>query len=221
MNTKDSIFAPIFPLPSVNLFPETTASYHIFEPRYVEMIESVLAGDGLLAMATLKPGYEEEYYGSPDVYPVACLGKVKSFEELDGGKYNIVLEGLFRVGLGKVVQDNPYRVVQMEKLPELDMMEDFGEEREDLLLRLNYLMEHSPEELDFSPILGNEDSFVAIVNLIARTLPLKYQQQYKLLAMDSIRERANKTLWYIDDQIETIELLKRVDPKISDDIILN
>lgn len=221
MNTKDSIFAPIFPLPSVNLFPETTASYHIFEPRYVEMIESVLAGDGLLAMATLKPGYEEEYYGSPDVYPVACLGKVKSFEELDGGKYNIVLEGLFRVGLGKVVQDNPYRVVEMEKLPELDMMEDFGEEREDLLLRLNYLMEHSPEDLDFSPILGNEDSFVAIVNLIARTLPLKYQQQYKLLAMDSIRERANKTLWYIDDQIETIELLKRVDPKISDDIIQN
>lgn len=221
MSSTDSIFAPIFPLPSVNLFPETTASYHIFEPRYVEMIKSVLAGDGLLAMATLRPGYEEDYYGTPEVYPVACLGKVKSFEELEGGKYNIVLEGLFRVGLGKVVQDNPYRVVEMEKLPESDVLEDFGSEREDLLLRLNYLMEHSPEELDFSPILGNEDSFVAIVNLIARTLPLKYQQHYKLLAMDSIRERANKTLWYIDDQIETIELLKRVDPKISDDITLN
>ena len=221
MNSKDTIFAPIFPLPSVNLFPETTASYHIFEPRYVEMIQSVLAGDGLLAMATLKPGYEEDYYGSPEVYPVACLGKVKSFEEVEGGKYNIILEGLFRVGLGKVVQDNPYRVVEMQKLFETDLAEDFSEEREDLLLRLNYLMEHSTDDLDFSPILDQGDSFVAIVNLIARTLPLKYQQQYGLLAMDSIRERANKTLWYIDDQIETIELLKRVDPKISDDIILN
>jgi len=221
MNQTDSIFAPIFPLPSVNLFPETTASYHIFEPRYVEMIQSVLAGDGLLAIATLKPGYEEDYYGSPEVYPVACLGKVNSFEELEDGKYNIVLEGLFRVGLGKVIQDNPYRVVEMEKLPEIDLSENFDNEREDLLLRLNYLMEHSPEDLDFSPILRHEDSFVAIVNLIARTLPLKDNQHYNLLAMDSIRERANKTLWYIDDQIETIELLKRVDPKISDDIILN
>ena len=54
--------APIFPLPTVNLFPETTASYHIFEPRYVEMIESVLEGDGLLAMGVLKPGYEEDYF---------------------------------------------------------------------------------------------------------------------------------------------------------------
>ena len=221
MSQKEPIFAPIFPLPSVNLFPETTASYHIFEPRYVEMIESVLEGDGLLAMAILKPGYEEDYYGSPEVYPVGCMGKIKSFEELEDGKYNIVLEGLFRVGLGRVVQDNPYRVVEMEKLQESDLTEDFGDEREDLLLRLNYLMEHSPDDLDFSPILDQEDSFVSIVNLIARTLPLKSHQQYKLLAMDSIRDRANQTLWYIDDQIETIELLKRVDPKISDDIVLN
>ncbi|MCF7824075.1 MAG: LON peptidase substrate-binding domain-containing protein [Candidatus Marinimicrobia bacterium] len=221
MNKKTSIFAPIFPLPTVNLFPETTASYHIFEPRYVEMIESVLAGDGLLAMATLKPGYEDNYYGSPDVYPVGCLGRIKSFEKLENGKYNIVLEGLYRVGFGRVIKDNPYRVLEMESLPEVDLQNDFVEEREDLLLRLNYLVEHSPEDLDFSPILQNDDSFVSLVNLIARTLPLKNVEHYKLLSLDSIRDRANQTLWHIDDQIETIELLKKVDPKTSDEIILN
>ena len=221
MNPEESLYAPIFPLPTVNLFPETTASYHIFEPRYVEMIQSVLAGDGLLAMATLKPGYEDNYYGSPEVYPVGCMGKIKSFEELENGKYNIVLEGLFRVGFGQVIKDNPYRVVEMQKLTETDIMDDFNEEREDMLLRLNYLVEHSPKNLDFSPILDNDDSFTALVNLVARTLPLKNGEHYKLLSMDSIRDRANKTLWHIDDQIETIELLKRVDPKISDDRILN
>lgn len=221
MAGKDVIYAPVFPLPSVNLFPETTASYHIFEPRYIEMIESVVAGDGLLAMATLKPGYEELYYGRPELFPVGCLGRVKSYEKLENGKYNIVLEGLFRVGFGREIKESPYRVIEMEKLPEKDLDEDFLEERENLLLRLNYLVEHSPEELDFTPILANEDSFVSLVNLIARTLPLKNIDHYKLLALDSIRDRANKTLWYIDDQIETIELLKRVDPKISDDISLN
>lgn len=221
MNAEESLYAPIFPLPTVNLFPETTASYHIFEPRYVEMIQSVLAGDGLLAMATLKPGYEDNYYGSPEVYPVGCMGKIKSFEELENGKYNIVLEGLFRVGFGQVIKDNPFRVVEMQKLTETDIMDDFNEEREDMLLRLNYLVEHSPEDLDFSPILDNDDSFTALVNLVARTLPLKNGEHYNLLSMDSIRDRANKTLWHIDDQIETIELLKQVDPKISDDRILN
>jgi hypothetical protein len=221
MSENKPLFAPIFPLPSVNLFPETTASYHVFEPRYVEMIQSVLAGDGLLAMATLKPGYEDEYYGSPEVYPVGCLGKIKSFEELENGKYNIVLEGLYRVGFKDVIKDNPYRVMEMQELPEKDILEDFLDEREDLLLRLNYLVEHSPDDLDFSPVLNSDDSFVALVNLIARTLPLKNMEHYKLLSMDSIRERASQTLWHIDDQIETIELLKRLDPGITTEIILN
>lgn len=213
--------APIFPLPTVNLFPETTASYHIFEPRYVEMIESVLEGDGLLAMGVLKPGYEDDYYGTPEIYPVGCLGRIQSFEKLENGKYNIVLEGLFRVGFGEVVKDNPYRVAEMIELPESDREHEFTDEREGLLLRLNYLVEQSPEDLDFTPILREQESFVGLVNLVARTLPLKNDEVYRLLSMDSIRDRANRILWHIDDQIETIELLKRVDPKISDEITLN
>jgi len=59
------------------------------------------------------------------------------------------------------------------------------------------------------------------VNLVARTLPLKQAEQYLLLSMDSIRERTKRILWLIDDQIETIELLKRVDPRITNDISLN
>ncbi len=213
--------APIFPLPTVNLFPETKASYHIFEPRYVEMIESVLEGDGLLALGILKPGYEDEYYGTPELYPVGCLGRIQSYEKLENGQYNIVIEGLFRVGFGEVVKDNPYRVAEMIELPESDQDHDFVEEREDLLLRLNYLVEQSPDALDFSPILGEHESFIALVNLVARSLPLKNGEQYALLALDSIQERAKRILWHIDDQIETIELLKRVDPGITDDIILN
>ena len=185
------------------------------------MIESVLEGDGLLAMGVLKPGYEDDYYGTPEIFPVGCLGKIQSYEKLENGKYNIVLEGLFRVGFGEIVKDNPFRVAELIELPESDSGNDFIDEREDLLLRLNYLVEQSPDTLDFSPILEEQESFIALVNLVARTLPLKNDEQYALLSMDSVRERANRILWLIDDQIETIELLKRVDPRISDDISLN
>lgn len=221
MKKVETLHAPVFPLPTVNLFPETTASYHIFEPRYLEMLQSVLERDGLMAMGVLRPGYEDNYYGTPEIFPVGCLGQLKSYEELENGNYNIVLDGLYRVGFGQMIKDNPFRVVEMQELPEHDQEHDFQEEREDLLLRLNYLVEHSPDKLDFSPILHGDDSFTALVNMIARTLPLKNIEHYKLLALDSVRERANETLWHIDDQIETIELMKRIDPIISDEISLN
>ena len=221
MDPKEIIHAPIFPLPTVTLFPETTAAFHIFEPRYKDMIESVLEGDGLLAMAVLKPGYEEDYYGTPEIHPIGVLGRIQSFERLENGNINIVLEGLYRVGFGEMIQDNPYRVGQMQALPEKDTDNELREEREDLLMRLHFLVEQSPDSLDFSPILREEESIISVVNLVARTLPLKNSERYQLLSMDTIRERTDRVLWHIDDQIETIELLKRVDPASSDEIILN
>jgi hypothetical protein len=219
--TLERVHAPVFPLPTVNLFPETTASYHIFEPRYREMIQSVLEGDRLLALAVLKPGYEDEYYGSPEIYPIGCLAKVQSWESLENGTYNIVVEGLYRVGFGETVKDNPYRVMELHPLPESDGEDSFTEPRENILLRLNYLAENSSETMDFSPILTGDDSFISMINMVCRVLPMSNEERYALLALDSVEERANRVLWHIDDQIETLELFKRVDPRISDIISFN
>ena len=215
------LYAPIFPLPTVNLFPETVASYHVFEPRYREMLESVLEGDRLLALGVLKPGYEDDYYGNPEIYPVGCLGRIRSWEQLENGTYNIVLEGVVRVGFGTLVKDNPYRVAEMQELREFDADDAFAEDRENILLRLNYLAEHSLEDADFSPLLDGEESFISLINMVSKLLPMTNAERYRLLAMDSIHDRAHQVLWHIDDQIETAELFKRIDPRISDDITLN
>ena len=51
--------APLFPLPNVALFPQVLLPLHIFEPRYRQMTADALDGDGLIAMATLKPADPE------------------------------------------------------------------------------------------------------------------------------------------------------------------
>src|SRR5207245_1908563 len=55
----------LFPLPNVVFFPQVMLPLHIFEPRYREMAADALAGDHLVAMALLKPGWEPEYEGRP------------------------------------------------------------------------------------------------------------------------------------------------------------
>ena len=44
---------PLFPLPNVVLFPGTTQSLQVFEPRYREMVADTLGQAGLIAMALL------------------------------------------------------------------------------------------------------------------------------------------------------------------------
>ena len=85
---------PIFPLPTVVLFPNVFLPLHIFEPRYRQMIAESLAGDRIIGMVLLRPGYEDDYEGRPPVYATGCSGLITHSERLDDGRYNLVLQGL-------------------------------------------------------------------------------------------------------------------------------
>ena len=85
---------PIFPLPTVVLFPNVFLPLHIFEPRYRQMIADALEGDRIIGMVLLRPGYEDNYDGAPAIYATGCSGLITHVEALPDGKYNIVLRGL-------------------------------------------------------------------------------------------------------------------------------
>jgi Lon protease-like protein len=85
---------PIFPLPNVVLFPNVFLPLHIFEPRYRQMIAESLAGDRIIGMVLLRPGYETNYDGAPPIYSTGCSGLITHVEKMDDGRYNLVLRGL-------------------------------------------------------------------------------------------------------------------------------
>jgi len=85
---------PIFPLPTVVLFPNVFLPLHIFEPRYRQMVADALAGDRIIGMVLLRPGHESEYEGAPPIYTTGCSGLITHVETLEDGKYNLVLRGL-------------------------------------------------------------------------------------------------------------------------------
>ncbi|MFA5908395.1 MAG: LON peptidase substrate-binding domain-containing protein [Vicinamibacterales bacterium] len=85
---------PIFPLPTVILFPNVFLPLHIFEPRYRQMVADALAGDRLIGMVLLRPGHDTNYEGRPPVYGVGCTGLITHAERLDEGRFNLVLRGL-------------------------------------------------------------------------------------------------------------------------------
>jgi uncharacterized protein len=87
----------LFPLPNLVLFPHVMQPLHIFEPRYRHLLEDALAGDHLIAMALLAPGWQKDYDGSPPLHPVACLGRITTYHKLDDGTYNLLLLGLRRI----------------------------------------------------------------------------------------------------------------------------
>ena len=46
----------VFPLPGAMLFPRWTLSLNIFEPRYLNMLDDVMAGERMLGMVQTAGG---------------------------------------------------------------------------------------------------------------------------------------------------------------------
>src|SRR5215217_3459269 len=105
---------PLFPLPHVVLFPNVFLPLHIFEPRYVEMVADALAGDRIIGMVLLRPGWESEYEGRPPVYAVGCAGLITFSEHHADGRYNIVLRGLEKFSIAAEDQSKNYRLARVE-----------------------------------------------------------------------------------------------------------
>src|ERR671931_213889 len=69
----------VFPLPGAVVLPGTPAPFHIFEPRYRAMTADALAGDRLLAVATLV-SEEGAVQDRAPVHPVAGAGIIEADE---------------------------------------------------------------------------------------------------------------------------------------------
>ena len=108
---------PLFPLPRVVLFPGTLLRLHVFEPRYVQLLDHVQEGNGLFAIPMLRS--DSLSIQDPVLHPVAGVGKVVHCTSLPENRFQIVLLGVGRI---KIVEekdtDTMYRVAQGTLLSE-------------------------------------------------------------------------------------------------------
>ncbi len=104
---------PVFPLPNGVLLPGAVMPLHLFEPRYCQMMRDVLEHDEdrrLIAMALLKEGFEPLYHTNhASVHDALCVGRVIHNEELDDGRYNLLLLGCRRARIKVEDQAQSYR----------------------------------------------------------------------------------------------------------------
>ena len=106
MSGERRLRLPIFPLPGAILFPRSQLPLHIFEPRYREMVGDVLDGPGRIGM--IQPTAAEEEGAA--LYAVGCVGEIVGVEELDDGRYNIILHGWNRFRMiGEADMETSYR----------------------------------------------------------------------------------------------------------------
>lgn len=176
---------PIFPLPNAVLFPKVLLPLHIFEPRYRAMVEDALAGERVIGMVLLRPGFEKNYEGRPPVYPLGCAGAITHAERLGDGHFNIVLRGIGKFRILGEDESRLYRLARIEAVA--DLMSDaepeaMTQQRQRLAAILETVLERIGSEPRFPPSLPDEE----LVNGFAQNLELEPLERQALLEQPGV-----------------------------------
>jgi len=212
---------PLFPLSSVVFFPNTLLPLHIFEPRYKEMVNAAIDNEKIIGMALLKPGWESDYYGNPDVYDVIGMGKIVSSEVFEDGKINIILYGLKRARIQEIITDRPYRLARvsiMDNNP--DTKDDIYRGKiEELIYKWNlYLNEkQKAHRININTKLPLENLTDALAGFIFSNV---FDKQ-RLLEETNVLKRAEIIIADLQTRLEIVSITSQKRKKIMEKRNLN
>jgi Lon protease-like protein len=187
---------PVFPLQSCILLPRTTLPLNIFEPRYLEMLDDVLAGDRLIGIIQPRARSDDEESPSDNAAPLrktGGVGRLTAFSETDDGRILITLMGISRFDVVREAPSKgPYRSLEVDYSPyHADFIRGEGQEDVDWARLLDVLktyltardMSADWESIERSPA-------ELLVNTLSMISPYGAEEKQALLESRTLRERS-------------------------------
>ena len=181
---------PLFPLPGALLLPRARLPLHIFEPRYLAMLDDTLkTSHRLIGMIQPRetPGQDK-----PRLHSIGCAGRVTAFSETEDGRYMITLAGISRFRVREVQEGfTPYLkcdVSWSDFTRDLEGTEhDPGLRRERFMRLLGRYFDSRSLSTDWDSLREAEDEL--LVNSLSMLCPFDSEDKQALLEAPSLSTR--------------------------------
>lgn len=185
---------PIFPLPGALLLPRARLPLHLFEPRYLAMLDDALKTDGRL-IGMVQPN------GADRLHSIGCAGRVTSMSETEDGRYMITLSGLSRFRIREEIEGfQPYRRVRVDWSGfEADLgpeESDPGLDRDGLMALLERFFEDRGLSTDWGSIADAEPEL--LINSLSMLCPFEPEERQALLESPSLSARRETLVTLIE-----------------------
>lgn len=190
---------PIFPLPGALLLPRARLPLHIFEPRYLAMLEDAMkTPTRLIGMIQPRdvPGSSEKR-----LHSIGCAGRLTAFSETEDGRYMITLTGISRFRVVEEVSGfTPYRRARVDWT---DFTRDTGRaevdaglNRDRLLAVLGRYFRRHQLSTDWDSLKDAEDEL--LINALSMLCPFDPEDKQALLEAPSLSTRRETLVTLIE-----------------------
>ena len=213
---------PVMTLPNVAFFPQALMPLHIFEPRYRHMLRDVLATNRLFAIA----GLDLHRLGDPlriePPHRIASVGIVRACQKNENGTSNLLLQGLCRVEIAAITQDEPYRRIQVRALASQPgaSLDENEQLRDDLARLLNLKLKLAAASArEMTAFLKTVDDPEAFVDIAAFSLCEDHALKQRLLETLDVHRRFELFNAHVRGEIADIKLRRKLQGRLLDENI--
>lgn len=185
---------PVFPLPGALLLPRARLPLHLFEPRYLAMLDDALKSEHRL-IGMIQPNGENR------LHTIGCAGRVTAMSETEDGRYTITLSGVCRFRARKeVVGFTPYRRFDVDWA---GFERDSGPEEQDidldriaLLGLLDRFFDDRGLSTDWDGIREAEPEL--LINSLSMLCPFEPEERQALLEAPTLETRRETLVTLIE-----------------------
>jgi uncharacterized protein len=190
---------PIFPLPGALLLPRSRLPLHVFEPRYLAMLDDALKTPQRL-IGMVQPN-EVPGRSGHGLHAIGCAGRVTQFSETEDGRYMVTLSGVSRFRIQNE-EDGfaPYRRCRVnwdDFDPDLAKFErDAQFERNSFMKLLSRYFEARELDTDWETMKDADDEL--LINSLSMMLDFAPEDKQALLEAPSLSTRRETLITLIE-----------------------
>ncbi|HHV39956.1 MAG: endopeptidase La [Bacteroidales bacterium] len=213
---------PLLVLRNAVVFPGTLIPITVGRTKSTRLVRESFDSDKWVGTVTQLDPLEDD----PEedrVSRYGSLAKILKIIEMPEGGITVILHGSRRFKISRMIQQEPYFAAEVTYLQDILPPEDdnsyraFVEGIKDVASQIFQLTPNMPREAEFA--LKNIDKDDFLINFVASNIYLDGTgEKLKLLAMDSLKERASRLLELLYKQLELLKFKEQIHQKVRGEI---
>lgn len=208
---------PILPLRDIVVYPKMVVPLFVGREKSIRALQDGVNNDKNIILVTQKEAAIEDPT-SEDIYTVGTLGTVLQLLRLPDGTVKVLVEGLERVRIDKFIDNEDFIEANATLLPDIDDRYDI--ELEGLVRAvLSQFEEYVKLSKKIPPevlvAVNQIDDNSKLADTIASHLTLKIADKQELLEGETLKDRFEKILGFMDAEITLLEVENKIKTRVK------
>ncbi len=211
---------PILPLINTVIYPNMVAPLLVQREKSLRSIDEASLREpkvfGLVAQKT----QSDEEPSADSLYSVGTAGLLLQMLKMPDGGARIIVRGLERVRITKVVSEAPFINARIEPIPETVTesveLQALVRSVVELFQRVVSLVPNVPEEVKV--ILVNITDPGRLADFVAANLSLSLEDRQAILEIADVRERLQRIVGLLNREVETLQMASKIQSQVHDEI---